>query len=202
MTARATGVTSGAQSESDHGRRDVLRRHRGTQSQPSAKPVKMYDEREGCSSSPLPAGRGGASGTASATRKSRCRLASIPMCASRKRERHDEARKLIAKGVEPWGGTERRQTAVAARTENGFEAVRRKRLADREDTVEPSQHVKTRARMENDVSPGWGRRRLPRLPAAYRPTRHQSRGVLFRRGGLSPPPPFGETRKDRRTATA
>jgi len=81
------------------------------------------------------------------------------------RTRRDEARKLIAQGADP--GTQRKadKAAVTALTENCFEAVCRKWLAERKDTVEAAQHVKTLARMENDVFPWLGAKPITQISA-------------------------------------
>lgn len=72
------------------------------------------------------------------------------------RKKRDDARKLLAQGADPGAERKADKAAVVAMTENCFEAVCRKWLAERKDTVEAAQHVKTLARMENDVFPWLG----------------------------------------------
>lgn len=72
------------------------------------------------------------------------------------RERRDEARKLLAGGVDPG---ENRKAQKASRTEkaaNSFEVVCREWLEARKASVEPAQHLKTLSRMEGDVFPWLG----------------------------------------------
>lgn len=81
------------------------------------------------------------------------------------RERRDEAKKLMAVGVDP---AENRKAQKAARVEevsNSFEVLCREWLIQRSDTVEPAQTAKTLARMEKDVFPWLGRRPIADITA-------------------------------------
>ena len=81
------------------------------------------------------------------------------------RERRDEAKKLMAAGVDP---AENRKAQRAARVEevsNSFEVLCREWLIQRSDTVEPAQTAKTLARMEKDVFPWLGRRPIADITA-------------------------------------
>ena len=81
------------------------------------------------------------------------------------RERRDEARKLLANGVDPG---EHRKAKKATRLEsssNSFEVVCREWLSAREGMVEPAQHLKTLARMENDVFPWLGAKPIADIKA-------------------------------------
>lgn len=81
------------------------------------------------------------------------------------REKRDEARKLIAQGADPGAERKADKAAAAALVENCFEAVCRKWLEARKDTVEAAQHVKTLARMENDVFPWLGGKPITQISA-------------------------------------
>lgn len=81
------------------------------------------------------------------------------------RERRDEAKRLMAAGVDP---AENRKAQKAARVEevsNSFEVLCREWLIQRSDTVEPAQTAKTLARMEKDVFPWLGRRPIADITA-------------------------------------
>ena len=81
------------------------------------------------------------------------------------RERRDEAKKLMAAGVDP---AENRKAQKAARVEevsNSFEVLCREWLIQRSDTVAPAQTAKTLARMEKDVFPWLGRRPIADITA-------------------------------------
>ncbi len=84
------------------------------------------------------------------------------------RAKRDDARKLIAQGIDP--GAERKAdkaavVAVVALTENCFERVCRDWLEQRKGTVEPAQHAKTLARMVNDVFPWLGPKAITEISA-------------------------------------
>jgi hypothetical protein len=79
------------------------------------------------------------------------------------RERRDEARKLLANGVDPGAHRKAQKAAKADRSGNSFEVICREWLEQRKDTVEPSQHVKTLARMENDVFPWLGAKAIAEI---------------------------------------
>ncbi len=81
------------------------------------------------------------------------------------RDRRDEARKLLADGVDPG---ENRKAQKATRTEraaNSFEVICREWLEQRKDTVEPAQTAKTLARMEKDVFPWIGGKAITEITA-------------------------------------
>lgn len=81
------------------------------------------------------------------------------------REKRDEAKKLMAAGIDP---AQNRKAQKAARTEevaNSFEVLCREWLSQRSDTVEPAQTAKTLARMEKDVFPWLGRRPITEISA-------------------------------------
>jgi len=81
------------------------------------------------------------------------------------RERRDAARKLLANDVDP-GVTRRAQKAARVeRSVNTFEVLCREWLDQRKGTVEPAQHVKTLARMENDVFPWLGAKATSEITA-------------------------------------
>jgi len=81
------------------------------------------------------------------------------------REKRDEARKLIAQGSDPGAERKAARAAVAALTENCFEHLCREWLEQRKGTVEPAQHVKTLARMKNDVFPWLGAKAIAEITA-------------------------------------
>lgn len=81
------------------------------------------------------------------------------------RERCEEARKLVARGVDPGAQRKAEKAAKAARSANCFEALCREWLERREGTVEPAQHVKTLARMVNDVFPWLGSKPITEITA-------------------------------------
>lgn len=72
------------------------------------------------------------------------------------RDARNEARKLIAQGIDPGADRKAAKEVQAALTENCFEVVCREWLGHRKDSVEAAQHVKTLARMVNDVFPWLG----------------------------------------------
>ncbi len=72
------------------------------------------------------------------------------------RDARNEARKLIAQGIDPGADRKAAKEVQAALTENCFEVVCREWLGHRNDSVEAAQHVKTLARMVNDVFPWLG----------------------------------------------
>lgn len=81
------------------------------------------------------------------------------------RERRDDARKLLANGVDPSAHRKAQQAARADRMASSFEVVCREWLEQRRATVEPSQHAKTLARMENDVFPWLGAKPIAEISA-------------------------------------
>lgn len=75
---------------------------------------------------------------------------------ARARERRDEARTLLADGIDP--AQHRKATKVAQREarSNSFEAVAREWLADREHTISAKRHKDILSTFENDVFPSIG----------------------------------------------
>ncbi len=81
------------------------------------------------------------------------------------RARRDEARKLLANDVDPG---ESRKAAKASRdglAGDCFEPICREWLNKRKSEVEPAQHVKTLARMANDVFPWLGAKPITEITA-------------------------------------
>ena len=72
------------------------------------------------------------------------------------RTQRDEARKLLANGVDPGEHKKAIKASKMERSANSFEVICREWLEARKDTVEEAQHLKTLARMENDVFPWLG----------------------------------------------
>jgi len=82
------------------------------------------------------------------------------------RERRDEARRLIASGVDPSEVKKAQKAATVERVANSFEVICREWLESRRSTVEPDQHKKTLARMEHDVFPWLGGKPIADIKAA------------------------------------
>ncbi len=82
------------------------------------------------------------------------------------RERRDEARKLLTGGVDPGENRKAQKASRAEKAANSFEVVCREWLEARKDSVEPAQHHKTLARMENDVFPWLGAKPIADIKAA------------------------------------
>jgi integrase len=81
------------------------------------------------------------------------------------RDKRDAARKQLAEGVDPSAARRAGKAALSLSAENSFELVCREWLENRKSTVEPAQHLKTLARMENDVFPWLGRRPIADITA-------------------------------------
>lgn len=81
------------------------------------------------------------------------------------REKRDEARKLLASGVDPSEHRKAKRASTAERTSDSFEVICREWLDQRKDTVEPAQTTKTKARMENDVFPWIGAKGIREITA-------------------------------------
>lgn len=84
---------------------------------------------------------------------------------SQARERRDEARKLLAQGVDPGQHRKAFKAAKEAAAANSFEVVAREWLENRKASVEPAQHIKTLARMQKDVFPWLGRKPIAGIEA-------------------------------------
>lgn len=98
------------------------------------------------------------------------------------RERHQDARKLLAEGVDPseQKKTDKRAAKVAAA--NSFESVARAWLAKYQQTVTESTHTHAKSRMEREVFPWIGKRPIaeidaPEILSVLR--RMDDRGVRF-----------------------
>lgn len=72
------------------------------------------------------------------------------------RGRRDEARKLLANGVDPGGAKKAVKAARVLQTANSFEALAREWLASRKGTIGDAQITKALAIFENDVFPWVG----------------------------------------------
>ena len=133
---------------------------------PGEKPVKIYDER-GLFLIVTPAGGKWWRFRYSFDGKEKLLSLGVYPDVSLKeaREKRDEARKLIAQGIDPGAERKADKAAVVALTENCFEAICRQWLAARKDTVEAAQHLKTLARMENDVFPWLGAKAIHEITA-------------------------------------
>lgn len=81
------------------------------------------------------------------------------------REKRDEARKLLASGVDPSEHRKAKRASTAERASDSFEVICREWLDQRKDTVEPAQTTKTKARMENDVFPWIGAKGIREITA-------------------------------------
>jgi len=133
---------------------------------PGDKPVKMYDERGLFLIVTSAGGKWWRFRYSFGGKEKLLSLGTYPDVSLKEaREKRDEARKLIAQGADP--GVERKaaKAAVTALTENCFEHVCREWLEKRKGTVEPAQHVKTLARMTNDVFPWLGTKAINAITA-------------------------------------
>ena len=81
------------------------------------------------------------------------------------RERRDEARKLLAEGIDPGANRKAIKAAKGKLAANSFEVVAREWLAGRQSHVAPDQHTKTLARLQNDVFPWIGKRPIAEIDA-------------------------------------
>lgn len=81
------------------------------------------------------------------------------------RDRHRDARKLLADGVDPGQVKKEDKRAAKLAASNSFEAVARLWMDERKDAVKPDQYVKTLARMENDAFPWLGKRPITAIDA-------------------------------------
>lgn len=81
------------------------------------------------------------------------------------RGKRDEARKLITQGIDPGAQRKAKKAAGEDREANSFGAICREWLEARKSTVEFAQHVKTLARMENDVFPWLGKKPITEISA-------------------------------------
>jgi len=81
------------------------------------------------------------------------------------RAKRDEARKMLADGVDPGENRKAQKASKSERAANSFEVICREWLEQRKDTVEPAQTAKTLARMENDVFPWIGGKAITEVTA-------------------------------------
>lgn len=81
------------------------------------------------------------------------------------RKKRDEAREKLAAGIDPGEAKKAEKRASLLAAANSFEVVARGWMDERKTTVEPAQHAKTLARMENDVFPWLGKRPIAEIDA-------------------------------------
>ena len=81
------------------------------------------------------------------------------------RNRRDEARKLLADGVDPGEQRKAQKAAGEVRAANSFEVICREWLEKWRTTVEPAQHTKALARFEKNVFPWLGGRPIAEITA-------------------------------------
>lgn len=133
---------------------------------PGQKPVKLYDER-GLFVIVTPAGgKWWRFRYSFAGKENLLSLGTYPdVTLKEARAKRDDARKLIAQGIDPGAERKADKAAVVALTENCFGRVCRDWLEQRKGTVEPAQHAKTLARMQNDVFPWLGAKPIAEITA-------------------------------------
>ncbi len=81
------------------------------------------------------------------------------------REKREEARKLLAAGVDPGENRKAQKATKAERSANSFEVIAREWLAGQKSLVSAGQHEKTLARLQNDVFPWIGGRAIADITA-------------------------------------
>lgn len=81
------------------------------------------------------------------------------------RDKVRKARDLIRAGTDPSAKKKADKLAAAITRANTLEAVAREWLEGRKSHVEPAQHVKTLARLENDIFPWLGKRPIDEITA-------------------------------------
>lgn len=81
------------------------------------------------------------------------------------RSRRDEARKLLADGIDPCEQRKAQKAAGEVRAANSFEVICREWLEKWRTTVEPAQHTKALARFEKNVFPWLGGRPIAEITA-------------------------------------
>ncbi|MCA8329338.1 tyrosine-type recombinase/integrase [Burkholderia cepacia] len=81
------------------------------------------------------------------------------------RKKRDEAREKLAAGIDPGEAKKAEKRASLLAAAHSFEVVARGWMVERKTTVEPAQHAKTLARMENDVFPWLGKRPIAEIDA-------------------------------------
>lgn len=81
------------------------------------------------------------------------------------REKRDEARKLIASGVDPSQHRKATKSAKQERSANSFEVICREWLESKRSNIEEAQYKKALARLEKDVFPWLGKRPIAEITA-------------------------------------
>lgn len=81
------------------------------------------------------------------------------------RLKREDARKLLSQGVDPGANRKAQKSAKTVRSEHSFEVICREWLEQRKSVVEPAQHAKTLARMQNDVFPWLGAKAITEITA-------------------------------------
>jgi integrase len=81
------------------------------------------------------------------------------------RDKAREARNQVREGIDPSAKKKADRQAVILSGSNTFEVIAREWLEGRKSHVEPAQHIKTLARLENDVFPWIGKRPIAELNA-------------------------------------
>jgi integrase len=81
------------------------------------------------------------------------------------RQKRDEARTLLAEGVDPAENRKAQKASITKSASNSFEVICREWLEGRKATVELAQHHKTLSRMVNDVFPWLGPRPIAEISA-------------------------------------
>lgn len=89
-----------------------------------------------------------------------------PECSLKEaRQKRDEARKLIAEGIDPGEQKKAAKASREALAVNALEVICREWLNHRHGVVEPAQIAKALARMENDVFPWLGSKAIAEITA-------------------------------------
>lgn len=81
------------------------------------------------------------------------------------RNRRDEARKLLADGIDPGAQRKAQKAASQERAVNAFEVICREWFEKWRTTVEPAQYTKALARLEKNVFPWLGSRPIMEITA-------------------------------------
>lgn len=79
------------------------------------------------------------------------------------RARREEARKLLAEGIDPGAQRKAQKAASEARAANSFEVIGREWLEKWRSTVEPAQYTKALARAEKNIYPWLGGRPIAEI---------------------------------------
>lgn len=81
------------------------------------------------------------------------------------RAKRDEARKMLADGVDPGENRKARKATRIEHAANSFEVVAREWMEGQKSRVTPGQHEKTLARLQNDVFPWLGAKPIAEITA-------------------------------------